>query len=1207
MLAEQPLPGGLLPGAVVRVGAQTGFPMDDVAVETDTGGLGLVQAKARLGLGTAEDSPLGRAIGQALEQYWNEQLPVSSSASRRVDASRDALVICTDRRAPASVRDDLPAAIRRVSGQPAGMAIGFELTTGQNDALKVLAGHIERHWRPHDGSAPSDEELRSFLRLLRVITVDALDGEPDHSACISTLNSLVPVGQGQAAWNALVAQGHEASERREWRHRDDLMTALVNAGIDVRPGREHRPDIDKLRALTTSNITVLGSSTALPIAGGIHLSRLVAAELEATGLADGNVLIVGDAGSGKTGIAVGLANKRRSSHDVVLLQAGDIVGGTLGGGLAHPLDQILGAWRGTAPATLIIDGLDAVRGTRDRARLADLVRAVAGTRWQVVATMRTFDVLYSRSLQSAFAGQPVATRPQQVDPRMGQVRHLLVADLTDEELAPALRKSSELAGLLGTATAELARLLHNPFNLRLAVELVAGAVPLTREERGRLSDARTRLDLLDAYWRYRVDTEDMTARAQLLRRVCERMLATRDLRVVEQPPAVLGTDSAAVSDLLSGNVLALDRQGITGAARILVFAHNILFDYATAQYVLLDPLNPSQLINRLFDDPSIPLIARPSLELVIDRLWNQADRGPFWRLALELAGSEHLLASLAVAGGVLTHTPTATDLQPISDVLTAGSTEDHAAARSLTSQIGGALRAPLVPDQVASAAVPGIAWLAATLARSAATNGSWDDAALAVDLLESLERRAPLRPSDPGAADRATTVAVLLDACRAEPNRFEQIAGAVTRHLPSAITTEPTVARAVARLLSDSAAMRQWGGTVLFNLARAVPALLAVDPALARQTATAIWTFDEQRDEQVSFVSAPLLPMIESRRQQAQHAIYELAIVFPRICEADLVSATQIFAEIANTGLYLTPTSDPRNNWPITDGDRNGWLQYGRDLDMLDPHQTVDKMARALRDELASHGAAGTEPGPALAHLTAELHNAAAWSVLLETGSNPVDMARAILPALASGSLLAHPDTHESAARLLAALAETHDGDLDPILEQAVAAAGDRAAANDMPEQILDELLGCLNTSTVRSPQLRSRLQQLARSGPPSITPRRGWSRVGARDPFLDELGADVPAEVATAASALSMELTSVQNRPNDAEEESRLPELFLSADAAIAKHGVEHDQLAMLLVRSASTLADDERVLPGSDVGERVVAVLLEASRSDNAGRFLR
>lgn len=1213
MLAEHPLPGALLPGTVVRVGAQTGFPLDDVAVETDRVGFALVQAKVGLGLGTAEDGPLAKALAQALDQYLSGLLPVAGGAPRQVEAGLDALVICTDRLAPASVREDLPAAIRRTASQPPGTAIGFELTAGQEAALTVLTTHVKRLWRLRRGQDPSDEELRTFLAMLHVITVDALDGEKEYAASVATLDPLIPAGQSQAAWQVLVAQGHEASETRQWRNRHDLATALVNAGIDIRPGRQYQPDIGKLGALTASNLTLLAAATALPVAGGVHLPRLVSADLGGTAVADGPVLIVGDAGAGKTGVAIGLARQRQGSQDVVLLQAGDLVGGSTGGALGLPLDQILAAWVGTASATLIIDGLDAARGSRDRARLAELVQALTGTRWQVIATVRSFDALYSPALQGAFAGRPVSAEPERVDPRLSGVRHLLVADLTDAELAPAVDSVPELAGFLATAGGQLTRLLHNPFNLRLAVELLTGPVQLSTVERGRLSRARSRLDLLDAYWAHRVDSQDRVARADLLTRVCQQMLTTRELHVAERAPAVLGRDSAAVDDLLSANVLALDPQAISGAVRVLVFAHNILFDFAVARFVLLDPLDPSLLAARLDEDPSLPLVARPSLDLVIERLWYQEDRSGFWRLALKLAGGPHLLASLAVAPRLLLAAPEPAQLQPLADALTGGDAETLAAARLLTSQMVGALRAPVTPDQTASAAVPGTAWLALELARSAGASRRWDDAALSADLLGSLERRAPLRPGGPGAADRAAAVATLLDACRADLQRFEGIAGAAAGHLPGAIAAEPIVAQAVARLLGDAAAMSQWGGTVLTPLAEALPAILAADPALARRTALAIWTFNEPRDERVSLLGSPLLAMHESRRQQAQRGVYVLGQVYPRLCEVDLVSAAQIFTDIADTRLQAPPRgSDPSRDWPLTAGEAHGWLQYGQQLNTLGAHAAARDMARALRDALASRGADGAEPGPVLALLTANLHHVDAWAAVLEPGDSRVGLACAVLPALASGSLLAHPDTHENAGRLLAALAGTSSPDLAGALERAVEAAGQRAAANGLPETILDELLGCLNPSAVTSTGLASRLEDLTvAGGPPPLTPRSAFNSHWSRHTVLDtlaEAGVQIPEAVATTVRALDDELTILQNGNADQrpEQERRLPQLFLAADAAIAASGIDHQQLRTLLLRSASELARDDRAMPDTPAGERAAALLLDAADSHDAGGFL-
>jgi hypothetical protein len=353
--------------------------------------------------------------------------------------------------------------------------------------------------------------------------------------------------------------------------------------------------------------------------------------------------------------------------------------------------------------------------------------------------------------------------------------------------------------------------------------------------------------------------------------------------------------------------------------------------------------------------------------------------------------------------------------------------------------------------------------------------------------------------------------------------------------------------------------------------------------------------------------------MHESRRQQAQRGAYTLGRVYAQLCDVDPVSAAQIFCEITDTHLR-TPSagSDPSKEWPLTAGDAHGWMQHGKPLDRLGAHSTAREMGRALRDTFAARGADGTEPGPILALLAANLHHVDAWAAVLEPGDNAVGLGRAVLPVLASGSLLAHPDTHENSGRLIAALAGTSDPDLARALEHAVEAAGQRAAANGLPDTVLDELLGCLDASAVTSTELAPRLEALAATGgPPPLTSRSAISSHWSGHTLLDtlaEAGVQVPEDVATTVSALADEIRVLQNGAADErpEQERRLPDLFLAADAAIAASGIDHHELHMVLVRAASELASDGRALPGTPAGERAAAILLDAAASHDAGGFL-
>jgi hypothetical protein len=78
-----------------------------------------------------------------------------------------------------------------------------------------------------------------------------------------------------------------------------------------------------------------------------------------------------------------------------------------------------------------------------------------------------------------------------------------------------------------------------------------------------------------------------------------------------------------------------------------------LFDYATTLFVLLDSEDPKRLAAVLDEDPSLPLVAGPSFEILVDMLWEYRGAGLFWPMCLTLADSSHVLASLAVAARLL--------------------------------------------------------------------------------------------------------------------------------------------------------------------------------------------------------------------------------------------------------------------------------------------------------------------------------------------------------------------------------------------------------------------------------------------------------------------------------------------------------------------------------------------------------------------------
>ncbi|OAT67099.1 hypothetical protein AWB85_13060 [Mycobacteroides immunogenum] len=1201
LLAEEPPLISLgVAGTVVQVGAQTGFHVDDVAVLTDLGNAVFFQAKIKLALESAEDSPLADALEQAVIQLLDGCVPQVGAPGRQVDPARDAIILCTDASAPATVRKDLANAIERTASQPAGTALGFEMTKPQNAALHVALEHVRRAWKTAKRPTPSDEDLRSFFKALKVLTLDLKDGRNDHQAALTALHRAIPDGSCvSTAWKTLYIEGHEASEARQWRDRPALSVALSREGITLAEPKSHAVDIKVIRERSATNLVRMQAEARLPVSGtSVFISRSVSEQLCAETTRD-NVLIIGDAGSGKSAVAQELATLRSPTEEVVVLLARDLAGSNQLRTKA-PVQEVVRAWSGPA-GLLVIDGVDALRGSDDREALSSIVSALVGTRWQVIATARTFDTRYSRPLRRSFPGSPLSHNAGMFDARLMDVCHLLVGDLTDDELTHAVRPPMNLAEVVAEASSDLRKLLLNPFNLRLAAELANGPASGQQAE---LLQVRSRVQLLNYYWDWRIRNCSRAAREALLKRLSAEMVKRRSLQVAEEEPTVIGTDSSALEDLLSQSVLTALDGPIPGVGRVLAFAHNILFDYAAAIYVLYHPTDSANLTSQLDADPTLPLVARPSFDLLVDMLWDHRSSGQFWPGALQVAESQHDLASLAIASRIANLVRNPDDLLELTPKSGEANTDTTLLPRQrLTNQLIGAVRAEVVVPDVSSAALP-LAVLAQNLASNA--SDSYSDAALAIDLLEALQRRIPISdagPSNPGDGERANAIAVLLDGSRSDPRKMENIAGAVARQLKYVMRVSPEVRQALQRLVNDQSALKQWGGTVLTWFPDTAAAVLNEEPQLARTLAAVAVTFKEVRDEQVSLSGSAIVGMNESRKQQAGRAAYQLGEIFSDLCEKNIVTSAEIICDL------LSGEDEPADahKWPIAAHGKVGYIEDGYGLSLRPrTNQDEHKMLAALSKALLT--VSTEDADSAVSILVDRMHSAFGWAALLDQPSDATALGRILFAALESGALLAHPDTFPHAATLLAAL--VHDGGgLSVRIEGAVRNAIALADTNGASDHLKNVLVGCLKDTDINDAELVRRRENLGDSVPDIPPPlsvygeSTAWSMV---DDF-QRYGVKLAQEVEKAARELDSALAEVQNGGKAATEAvDRLLAAFIHASEAFA-NAETHPWLELLLVRAAARLAYVVAILPDSPEGNQVLQVLRDAADQADAGSFIR
>lgn len=1186
-------------GTVVQVGAQTGFHVDDVAVLTDLGNMIFFQAKIGLALQSAVDSPLADALEQAVFQLLKGPVPQVGAPGRQVDPARDAIILCTDASAPATVRKDLANAVERTASQPAGTPLGFELTKPQLHALDVALKHVRNAWKKAKQPDPSDEDLRSFFKALKVLTLDLEEGRSDQQAALTALHRAIPdSSRVSTAWKTLYTEGHKASEDRQWRDRTALSVALSREGITLAEPRSYAVDINVIRERSATNLLRMQTEATLPVSGGnIFISRLVSKELCAKTTRD-NVLIIGDAGSGKSAVAQELATLRSPIEEVVVLFARDLAGSNQLRTTA-PIQEVLRAWTGP-PGLLVIDGVDALRGSEDREALSSIVSALVGTRWQVIATARTFDTRYSRPLRRAFPGTPLSQDASMFDKQLTDVCHLLVGDLTDDELDSAIRPPMSLAKVVTQASSDLRTLLRNPFNLRLAAKLADG---LTSGQQAELLQIRSRVQLLNHYWDWRIHDYDRGARTALLKRLSAEMVKCRSLQVAEEEPTIVGTDSPSLEDLLSQSVLAALDGPIPGVGRVLAFAHNILFDYAAAIYVLYHPTDSGYLNIRLDADPTLPLVARPSFDLLVDMLWDQRNSGQFWPRALQVAGSQHDLASLAIASRIANLVRGPDDLAELTPKPGETNTDaTHLPRQRLTNQLIGAVRAEVVVPDVSSAVLP-LAVLAQNLASNA--GDSFTDGALAIDLLQAIQGRIPISQgasSNPGDGERANAIAALLDGSRSDPRRMESIAGAVARQLKYVIGASPEVRQAVFRLIDDESALNQWGGTVLMWFPEAAAAVLNDEPQLARALATIATTFKEGRDEQVSFGGSAIVGMNFSRKQQADQAAYALGEIFSDLCEKDIVTSAEIICDI------LAGEDEPPDSrkWPIAAHGKVGYIEDGYGLSFgTHTNQDQQKMLMALSKALPT---VSTETADAAVSILVDrMHSAFGWAALLDQPNDAAALGRILSAALESGALLVHPDTFPRAATLLAAVVRD-GGELSVRAEGAVRNAIDMADTNGASDHLKNVLIGCLRATDINDADLAQRRADLGDSVPDIPPPLSVYAESTAWS-MVDDIqrdGVKLADQVEEAARELDSAFTEAQNGKAVGDVADRLIAAFMHASETFT-NGEAHPWLELLLVRAAATLAHVDAIQPDSPQGKQVLQILRDAADHADAGAFVR
>ena len=1249
MLAEEDAePPFQLTAPIARIACEGPGPVDDLIVTTRDGRRAYVQAKRTVSLSQKRHSdgklvPLASALDQFVRQFLLGRTNAGGGEDP-FDVARDRFVLAVGASAPAIIRVTLREALDLVRAYPGHELPSDGLSGERRKALDVVTQHVRASWKTATGSCPGDHDLRKLLNLVHVETIEVGEGEGDEQAAKGILRTSVLETPGQAtvAWSVLITECLRLIRTRGHADRDRLLQVLNSASVSVRALRSYRDDIRRLRDHSDRVTRLLAEHASIRLGStNLRIQRPYVSLLREAA-ETGPVLVVGEPGAGKSGVLHSLSEAMRDEgREVIVLAAQEPPFVSMGGlrgelQLDHDVVDVLANWPGTRPAFLLIDGLDAARTEASAAALRTLIREVGepGNQWNVVASIREYDARYSRDLASIFKGTPPdGLLLPLAGGSFARMRHFVVGRLTDDELQQISELGApELAGLLESASPAVAELLHNPFNLRLAADLLNGGTdPQAIREVG------SQLDLLDLYWTERVlrggSQREARSREAVLREAVRAM--SRD-RVLHVDRDLVETVAAGphISDLLSEQVINEWRPQPEDAPQpsTLAFAHHVLFDYAVARLLLRR--STSRLVAFLKTDPAFVLLGRPSLEMHFHYLWGLDPQGgaqeKFWETALAVCGSPGI-PEIGKLIGPSVAAESGLAVQEFGPLLMALASADDPTRESAENALVHCVRALVAERGSQPEAIGLFCGLAERLSDSFTIGSAYPTSWILSNLVARLDQLSAAQAEQVGLTSRR-----LLAWAWSQSPRSRWFVGQAIQFVCKTFGTDVGASSKLLRRAIEPDHLAQHGCEELIWLATEITSITPHDPALVRDIYRAAFGYRETSD-----APAPLggivLQMVSNRRQDYQGGLYQLGQSYPEF----LLAAPQEAVEAMNAALewHVTNEHSPLEREATVfdlDGERALLLtDYSHIWDREPGHPgddaigLLDQVQRRLEDLADGKGCAG-ELANLMDTLVRTCRLAVVWRRLLDLGTRyPDQIGRRIRAAGWSLPVLMCRDTIGGVGRMNSAIfLDLSEADRERI-ERAILSIPvvTPPECQSWARRTRDRLLGYLPEDGLVTSEAREHLSTLRAAGAvprnEDDVPIQFFSREYGEVDVLADLGVpveeepnkrirerEVPVkefakahlnevpeyqEVADALSHIRRLYAALQSSEGDGVHQEQADYAWgtlADASAAIAKmEGLSCHEEAGAFVRSVLLEASENRVpAVGSDADERFV-----------------
>lgn len=1095
---------------LVSVACQAVMEVDDAVTRTSADGWIFAQAKRRVNLSALATSPLASSLDQFVRQYKaSREASTDAQPPRPLDHTRDRLVLSLGSASSSNVKTILPNLLRSVRHGVAVTLGAAAHSAAEIEVATAVETCLQRSWNAACGRAPSAEELRDILTLTYVQQFDIEAGEADERRALDLLRTVLAVpDDAPAAWAKLLELCAQMRADRSATNFSGLVRVLRQAGIALSAPADYRADIAALKSWTGRSLgaaprflQLLASRPDTRLARDVWPTVRAAAD-------QGSFLIVGDPGSGKSGLAYTLGlDRQQAAKDLIFLPVDTLKADSQPAlraalGIAHDLADVLTHWPGTGDALLVVDALDAARDGETRAVLRSVIDEVlrdADGRWRVVASVRKYDLRHGLQWSQLFAGLPPAA--DHADRAFPRVRQVSVGPLTEAEIGQVASTYRPLHALVATAPADLHALLGNIFNLHLLAELLAdGVVGDT------LREVRSQSELLDLYWSHRVirDDDRHDPREALLLSIAEEMISSRRLQITRRS---LGQDPNAglLADLERHGVLSLGQTDGRTDDGILLFSHNVLFDYAAARLWLDRGRDIDHLISRLVAGPELTLMLSPSLSMVLGEAWAASDsaRPRFWALGFRMAIADGLpeVARLMAPMVAAEQARPLGDFAPLIAALQQSSTKE-AAERFARHLVGAALfLASTGTPLLGSAAGP---WAQLADALSAHLGEGLIDAVRPL-LLKLTEAVTALTSEDLANTGRAAR-RFLAYIWQRQPRHSLLVINGIQLVSRTIASNSEATAQLLRRAFEPSE-IAAFGYQELRWMAHEVQHLAASDPDLVVDLFDAAYSFEEQSSAKTAIGASQLLPLTSNRHQDYGMAWWALAEAFPRLVARDVSLGVRALCRAVEgfaSRRYPVEPGEHRQQESFAFG--SGIAHISLDWSHIwhgsgfqqptDAPAVIAKFQQFLAT-LANTDSAAERFRETLNLIAAHGHSAVLWSVMLFAGARRPDLfAPDLVPVVMAAPILRSIDTrHAIGDFLTSAYPHLSETDRRRIEDAVLSLEGEDAA------RVQAHVLACIPGDHIMSDAAR-RLQ--AELVPPQEICRnpRPFQLIGSWAPF---------------------------------------------------------------------------------------------------------